>query len=92
MHPLRQCKTVNFGGHIYVQKQYIHRNTIQDADCLSAIGCLDDLKAHVAQVVRRYQTQENVVFYNQHNRRGGRLLLRHGLPEALFITPSLQTA
>jgi hypothetical protein len=50
------------------EKQDIDRDTIQDADCLTGIGCLDHLKARVAQVARCYQTQENFVFYDQHNR------------------------
>jgi hypothetical protein len=62
-----------------------YRDTIHDAECLSGIGCLDDLKARIAQVARRYQTQENVVFDDQHNWRGGRLLFQHGLPEAPLI-------
>ncbi len=73
MHPFRQSKTVDFAGHIYVRKQYIYRDTIQDADCLGAISCLDDLKAHLAQVACGYQTQKNVTFYNQHNRHGRRM-------------------
>ena len=73
MHPFRQCKTVNFAGHVYVRKQHIYRDTIQDADRLSAIRCLDNVEARVAHVARRYQTQKNVVFYDQHNRHGRRM-------------------
>jgi hypothetical protein len=62
MHPLRQCKTVHVARHVDVRKQHIYRDTSQDAECFSGIDCLDDLKARIAQVVRRYQTQENVVF------------------------------
>jgi hypothetical protein len=80
MHPFRQCKTVDLAGHVYVRKQHIYRDKIQDADRLSAISCLEELKARVPQVARRYQAQEHVVFYNQYNRRGRRLLLRHWLP------------
>ena len=85
MHPLRQCKTIHIAGHVYVRKQHIDRDMIQNADCLSGIGCLNDLKARVAQVASRCQTQKNVVFYDQHNRHGRRLHERHGLPEASLI-------
>jgi len=73
MHPFRQGKTVNCAGHVYVRKQHIYRDTIQDADRLSAIRCLNNVEARVAHVARRYQTQKNVVFYDQYNWHGRRM-------------------
>ena len=78
MHPLRQCKTVHCAGHLYVRKQHIYRDTIQDADCLSELAASMTSKPASRRLRRRCQAQEDVVFDNQHNRRGRRLLLRHG--------------
>jgi hypothetical protein len=45
-------------------------------------------KPAARRLVAVTDARENVVFYDQHNRSGGRLLLQHGLLEALLVMPS----
>jgi hypothetical protein len=81
--PLRQRETIHSAGHVYVGKQCVHRNASKNLDGFGRIGCLDNLKSRASQAARGYQTQEYVVFYNQDDRRGRRLLLlQYRLPRA----------
>ena len=91
MHPFRQCKTVNCAGHVYVRKQHIYRDTIQDADRLSAIRCLDNVEARVAHVARRHQTQKNIVFHDKHNRQRQTNALAARAPRGAINYASLHT-